>query len=91
MVCTPGSRPLLKLAPEIQEPLGATDLQIVPAAASRETRADGITYNHGVVDGRSSAAPGSFSFTYKKADRQLSIQRLQPRQPAAPPTGPSRD
>jgi len=83
----PGGAPVRELAYEIQEPVGAEAVTVVPAPAQRDQRSDGLTYDDGVVGGRAPDAPGRFELTYTKSDSRLTAEVLRGPQ-AGPPSNP---
>jgi len=80
----PGGPDVEQLTYELQEPFGASDFQVVPAATQRGQRGDGLSYNNGAVRGRKSGDAATFELSYNKADSRLTVQSLQPQRPVAP-------
>jgi len=72
----------------IQQPIGAKNLQTIPALTSSETRKDTLKYYSGDFGALTAGTSFSLSLSYEKASDTLSVSSLQvqPSQPIGPDT-----
>ena len=77
----PGGLATEDFAFEVQQPLGAAELQVEPAATSRTTDSLGLTYHQVDLAAQTAADRPEISFSYNNPTSQLSADSL------APPSG----
>ena len=84
----PGDYPVTTMVVEVQQPVGATDMRIMPRLGSGEARADGMVYYTSQVGSLDASQSFSINLEYQKATDELSVTRLpvQPSQPLTPET-----
>lgn len=81
----PGDYALDAMTIQVQQPLGATDLRVVPAADGSVNGPDGLTYFSKQVGALSAGQVFSLKFTYTKESDALSAASLQVK-PSVPMT-----
>ena len=74
----PGGLAAENFAYEVQQPLGATNMVVQPAASSRTTDSLGLTYHLVDLGAQAAADHPEVAFTYDKATSQLSTEALAP-------------
>lgn len=84
----PGDYPVTSMVMEVQQPVGATDMRIMPSLGSGEARADGMVYYTSQLGSLDASQNFSISLEYEKSTDELSVTRLpvQPSQPLTPET-----
>lgn len=80
----PGGMTIDEVVFEIQQPLGAADMVVVPPPANRNPGADGMTYALGSLGAAAATDAKTIALTYTKSSPSLSIAGMQPTAP--PPT-----
>jgi len=83
-----GDYPVTSMVVEVQQPVGATDMRIMPSLGSGVARADGMVYYTSQVGSLDASQSFSINMEYQKATDELSVTRLpvQPSQPLTPET-----
>jgi hypothetical protein len=79
----PGDYPVKSLAIQVQQPVGASAMQISPSLGSGLTGGDGLVYFNAQVGEVPAGNPFEVSFTYQKNDDALSAQSIKV-EPAGP-------
>jgi hypothetical protein len=74
----PGGLATAAFAFEVQQPLGAADMQVEPAATSRSTDSLGLTYYLVDLADQTASDQPEVSFSYNKSTSQLSADVLAP-------------
>jgi hypothetical protein len=90
----PGGVDVGDLSFEIQQPLGATPLQITPPPNQQRQGPDGMLYYEGDLGATPASDMATISLSYSKSGQALSIDQLsapQPQSPAAPAAGSTPD
>jgi hypothetical protein len=86
----PGGFGTQKFEYEIQQPVGATAMEVAPTATSTTTDALGLTYHLVDLGSQTAADQPKVSFTYNKTTSQLSVDALGGATALATPTPASR-
>lgn len=79
----PGFFAVNDLTVQVQQPLGASQMQIVPRIGSGATGADGLTYYNADVGKVAAGTKFTYTISYQKSSDALSVSS-QPVSPAAP-------
>jgi hypothetical protein len=85
----PGGVQIEALAYEVQQPVTATELTVLPQADRQSSGPFGLTYHLAELGPQPAGVRASIEFSYRKPDSILTVETLQPLGEPAPATRPA--